>query len=282
MIKKHIEFLAVDLGERNYIQYQNLKRAQDYIKEEFRSYGYILKEQVYSLGNQDFENIIATKIGKDKKDKIIIICAHYDSAYGSPGADDNASGVAGILELARLISSQDLDKTIKFIAFCNEEPPFYMSTDMGSFRYAKNASKMKEDIEAVLCLESIGFYQDKRNSQTYPLFLHFFYPDKGNFIAMVSNFKSGHLLKKIVKEFRSASSFPIEYLVAPLSLVPAIGLSDNWSFWHFGYKAIMITDTAFYRNPYYHSPQDTLDKLDCQKIALLIEGLYKVILNLAR
>lgn len=291
-IKRHIEVLAVDLGERNYMQYQNLERAADYIKEEFRSYGYETEEQVYSLENRPYRNIIATKFakpylgaqgrGKDKKDKRIIVCSHYDSAWGSPGADDNASGVAGLLELARILYKHNLNKSIRFIAFTNEEPPFFMSNDMGSFRYAQEARKKDEDIEAVLCLESLGFYSDNTKSQSYPLGLNLFYPDKGNFIGIASNLASSRLLKRIVKEFKQASNFPLQYLIAPQFFAPAISFSDNWSFWRFGYKAVMITDTAFYRNPYYHTQSDTPDKLNYEKLSSLIEVLYNVLLKLSK
>lgn len=281
-LRRHIQVLASDIGERNLFQYQNLERAANYIKEELTNYGYEVDSQVYIIENKPYRNIIATKIGRDKKDKIIIVCAHYDSVMGSPGADDNASGVAGLLELARLIFKDNLHKTVKFIATTNEEPPFYMTDDMGSFQYAKKAKQRREDIEAVICLESIGFYSDKRGSQGYPFGFSLFYPNQGNFIAIVSNLVSSNLLKRIVKEFKKASSFPLEYLAAPVFLAPAISFSDNWSFWRFGYKAVMITDTAFYRNPYYHIPEDTWEKIDYQSIMEVIKGLYSVLLKLGQ
>jgi Zn-dependent M28 family amino/carboxypeptidase len=280
-IKRHIQVLAVELGERNYVQHKNLGCAADYIREEFKSYGYEPTEQIYKIEDRPYRNIIVTKAGKDKKDKIIIICAHYDSVLGSPGADDNASGVAALLELARLFSQLDLNKTLKFIAFTNEEPPFYLTEYMGSFRYAKEAKKRRENIEAVLCLESIGFYSDNKSSQSYPFGLSPFYPDKANFIAVVSNLSSGYLLKRIVGEFKKASNFPVEYLIAPIFLAEAISFSDHWSFWEFGYRAVMVTDTAFYRNPYYHTPQDTPGNINYKNMLEVIKGLYKVVLNLS-
>ncbi|MCM8800399.1 MAG: M28 family peptidase [Candidatus Omnitrophica bacterium] len=281
-LKKHIKVLAGDIGERNYIQYKGLERAGSYIKEEFVSYGYQPVEQIYHIKNQPYKNIIATKRGEDKKEKIIIVCAHYDTVLGSSGADDNASGVAVLLELARLLYKEKTFKTIKFIAFTNEEPPLFMTEDMGSFFYAKQAKGKKEAIDGVLCLESLGFYSDKKGSQDYPFGLSPFYPDKGNFIAIVSNFSSHSLLKIIVKEFKKAVAFPLEYLVAPVFFAPAISFSDNYSFWRFGYKAVMITDTAFYRNPYYHTSQDTPEKLNYNYLAKVTEGLYYVLINLGR
>ena len=156
-----------------------------------------------------------------------------------------------------------------------------MSADMGSFHYAQEAKGRGDKIEAMLCLESIGYYSDEKKSQNHPVGLGFFYPNKGNFIAAVSNISSYPLLKKVVREFKKASSFPMEHLVAPALLAPAINFSDHWSFWKFGYSAVMITNTAFYRNPYYHSPQDTYEKLNYEYMAEVVGGLYYVILNLA-
>jgi hypothetical protein len=280
-LKRHIQVLSQDIGERNFWQYQNLERAADYIKGEFRKYGYEPREQIYHLEGKPYRNIIATKKGEIQSDKIIIICAHYDSVVGSPGADDNASGIAGLLELARRLAQENTKKTIKFITMVNEEPPFFMSKDMGSFQYARQVRKKGDNIEAVLCLESLGYYQDKKGSQHYPLGFSFSYPDKGNFIAVVSNFNSRGLLKRIVKEFRQATDFPLEYLVGFSFLAQAIGFSDHWSFWRFGFKAVMITDTAFYRTPYYHTQEDTLDKLDFNSLSLVIEGLHGVLLKLS-
>jgi len=279
-LKKHVKILSEDIGERNFIQYQNLELSADYIKQEFEKYGYNPQDQIYYLKGKSFRNIIATNKGRLQPEKTIIIGAHYDSVLGSPGADDNASGVAGLLELSRLLSENIFDKTIKFIAFTNEEPPFFMSKNMGSYRYAEEARKNGEDILGMLCLESIGYYSDKDKSQSYPLGFSFFYPDKGNFIVVVSNFNSRYLLKRIVKEFKEYSDFPIESHVGFSILAPAISFSDQWSFWKYGYKAVMITDTAFYRTPYYHTSEDTLDKINYQSLSYVIKGLYQTILEL--
>lgn len=279
-LKRHVTVLSKDIGERNFIQYQNLERAADYIKQEFRNHGYEPEEQIYYLGGKPYRNIIATKKGKTSPEKIFIVCAHYDSVIGSAGADDNASGVAGLLELARLLYRENTNKTIRFVATTNEEPPLFMTKDMGSLRYAQEAARRGDDILGVLCLESIGYYSDKRGSQNYPLGFGIFYPDKGNFIATVSNFSSRHLLKTVVKEFKKESSFPLEYLVGFSFLAPAISFSDHWSFWRFGYKAVMITNTALYRNPYYHTSQDTFEKLNYEYMSDVLKGLYQILLKL--
>lgn len=279
-LKRHVTFLSRDIGERNFMQYQNLERAADYISEEFKNYGYEPEEQIYSLEGKPYRNIIATKKGEILSDKIIIVCSHYDSVMGSPGADDNASGVSGLLELARALSKENVNQTTRFIAFTNEEPPLFMTKDMGSFRYAQEAKRRGDNILGVVCLESIGYYSDKKGAQSYPLALSPFYPNKGNFIALVSNFHSRRLLKRIVREFKEVSSFSIEYLIAPAILAPAISFSDHWSFWKFGYRAVMITDTAFYRTPYYHTPQDTFEKLNYASMAELVKAFYWVLLEL--
>ncbi len=279
-LKRHVRVLSQDIGERNFMQYQNLERAADYISEEFKNYGYEPEEQIYSLEGKPYRNIIATKKGEILSDKIIIVCSHYDSVMGSPGADDNASGVSGLLELARALSKENVNQTTRFIAFTNEEPPLFMTKDMGSFRYAQEAKRKGDNILGVVCLESIGYYSDKKGAQSYPLALSPFYPNKGNFIALVSNFHSRRLLKRIVREFKEVSSFSIEYLIAPAILAPAISFSDHWSFWKFGYRAVMITDTAFYRTPYYHTPQDTFEKLNYASMAELVKAFYRVLLEL--
>ena len=280
-LKKHIKILSEDIGERNFIQYQNLQRAADYIKQEFTNYGYLPQEDTYYSEGKLFRNIIASSKAKLKPDGIIIVCAHYDSVVGSPGADDNASGVAGLLELARLVSRENLNKTVRFLAVPNEEPPLFMSQDMGSTRYAQRAKKNRENILGVICLESIGYYTEKKKSQSYPFGLNLFYPDKGNFIALVSNFPSHTLLRTIAKEFKKKSSFPLECLVGFSFLTPAISFSDHWSFWRFGYKAVMVTDTAFYRNTYYHTPADVYKTLDFSSMSRVIEGLHQALLKLA-
>lgn len=280
-LKKHVFELSHNIGERNYWNYQNLNKAAEYIKTRFKEYGYDIELQSYVLDNKEFSNIIAIKKGGNSPEQIIIVGAHYDTVMGSPGADDNASGVAGLLELARLFSKIEINKTIKFIAFVNEEPPFFQSKDMGSRVYAKIAKKNKDKISAMICLEMIGCYNKEPKSQSYPLFLGLFYPDKANFIAFVSNFHSISLLNRFKNAFKKNSIFPLETLVAP-NLVSGVDWSDHSSFWKYGYKAIMVTDTAFYRYPYYHSELDTYEKLDYKSMTEVVGGLYYVLLELTR
>ncbi|MDD5135908.1 MAG: M20/M25/M40 family metallo-hydrolase [Candidatus Omnitrophica bacterium] len=286
-LKKHVRVLSAEIGARNLLYYQNLERAARYIKNEFRSYGYEPEEQVYTMESRwtekrPFRNIIAVKEGSGEKDKVIIVCAHYDTRRRSPGADDDASGVAAVLELARRVYKDDLKKTVKFIAFTNEDlEPVSEDVDMGSYRYAREARAKGEKIEAAVCLDMIGFYSDVQGSQHSPVPFNFFYPDTGNFIGFAADAASYRLLGDVVAEFKKASDIPAEYLVAPAPFVPEIIASDSRSFWVFGYESVWVTDTCAYRNHYYHTKDDKYDTLDYQKMSKVVDGLYGVILKLA-
>lgn len=281
-LKAHVIKLSKEVGERNYLYYGPLDKAADYIIAEFKEYGYAPQIQSYNIGNKIYKNIIAVKSGNKSPQEVVIIGAHYDSVAGSPGANDNGSGVAALLKLSQLCSGLNTDRTIKFIAFVNEEPPFYLSGDMGSRIYAKDAKRRREDIKAMISLETIGYYSEKPKSQSYPfLFYRFFYPDKANFIAVVGNFTSRRLVKKIKDTFKRNSTFNIESVVAP-EIVPGVNFSDHDSFWRYGYRACMITDTAFYRYPYYHTPEDTYEKISYNKLAEVAKGLYYILLELSK
>lgn len=279
-LKIHVKRIVQDIGERNFIKYENLEKTANYIITEFNKYGYTSKLQEYQIRKKTYKNIIATLKGTKEPDKIIIIGAHYDSVIGSPGADDNASGIAALLELARLMAKERPAKTIKFIAFTNEEPPFFQTPLMGSMVYAKEAKRKNENIETMICLEMIGYFRHEKKSQSYPPLLNFFYPDTGNFIAVVGNIASKRLMETIVTAFRKNSDFPIESLAAP-RIVCGIDFSDHSSFWRYGYKAVMITDTAFYRNPNYHSATDLPYTLNYQDLTKVVKGLYNVILDIS-
>ena len=275
-LKTHVINISDKIGERNYWFYQNLNKALEYIASSFREFGLPVELQTYKIDEKKFSNIIATKKGKTSSNEVIVIGAHYDSVVGSPGADDNASAVAGLLELARLFSEIETDKTIKFIAFVNEEPPYFQSPQMGSRVYAKQAKKNQENIIAMISLEMIGYYNQNRKSQEYPLFLGLIYPDTANFIGFVSNFGSKSLVDKMTKAFKKYSEFPVETIVAP-SIVPGVDWSDHGSFWKYGYKAIMVTDTSFYRYQHYHAQSDTYEKLDYESMTEVVYGLHKAI-----
>jgi Zn-dependent M28 family amino/carboxypeptidase len=195
---------------------------------------------------------------------------------GSPGANDNASGAAAVLALARRFADRPQARTIRFVLFVNEEPPLFWTDQMGSLVYAREAKQRGDDIVAMLSLETMGCFLDEPGSQRYPPPFGMFYPDEGNFIAFVGMSSSGPLVERAVGAFRGACRFPSEGAALP-SLVPRVGSSDHWSFWKQGYPALMVTDTAPYRYRHYHKPTDTPDKLDYERLARVVEGLDAVI-----
>ncbi|MFH1338859.1 MAG: M28 family peptidase [Candidatus Omnitrophota bacterium] len=278
-LKGHVFKLSEEIGERSIFRYSRLTEAADYIAGQFRDFGLSVKFQEYLLYGKKVKNIIAEKTGGKKPEEIIIIGAHYDTCF-NPGADDNASAVAGLLELARLTSPSEFNRTIRFVAFVNEEPPFFKTKDMGSYVYARRAREEGENIKAAIILEMIGYYSGKLFSQRYPIFLGLFYPNRANFIAVVGNSANRGLVKKINTCFKNNSRFIIRSAVL-FDFVPGVDFSDHWSFWQNGFPAAMITDTSFYRYSYYHGNSDTYEKLDYRSAAAVIEGLKPVLSSLA-
>jgi Zn-dependent M28 family amino/carboxypeptidase len=274
-LEQHVYELSHTIGDRSVFKYDALNQAKDYIIEVLTALGYQVDLQPYQVLDKTVYNIVVTKVGSQYPQQQIVVGAHYDTCY-NPGADDNASGVAGLLELARLVSDQPLPYTVKFIAFVNEEPPFFQTEKMGSRVYAKRARSRQEDIKAVLVFEMIGFYSDKAFSQRYPPFFGFFYPNKANFIAVIGNLSSRDLVKAVTYCFREHSLFPIAS-ISMFGFFPGVDFSDHWSFWKEGYQALMITDTAFYRSPCYHSQADTYEKLDYQRMAEVVKGFQAVL-----
>ncbi len=278
-LKKHVQELASKIGERNIWNYSNLKAAANYIEATFKELNYSVSDQVWVVEHLSVRNVIAERRGKLKPDEVIIVGAHYDTVLGSPGADDNASGIAAIMELAKLFAKIETKRTIRFVAFVNEEPPFFYSKNMGSFHYAKSLKQKNEKVLAMLSIESIGYYSDKDNSQMYPFPFGFFYPNKANFVGFVGNLSSCALVHKAIAAFRQYALFPSEGLAAP-SWITGVGWSDQWSFWKHDYPAIMVTGTAPFRNPNYHLPEDTAETLDYSCAARVVDGLFFVIMNL--
>ena len=279
-LRRHVQALAGEIGERNVWRPAALAAAAAYIRGEFEALGYAVMAQTYRVNDIDCDNIEVVISGAVRPEQIILVGAHYDTVEGSPGADDNASGVAGVLELARRLRGARPARTVKLVAFVNEEPPFFFFGEMGSKVYAEAARRRGDDIRVMLSLEMLGCYLDAPGSQAYPLLLRWFYPQQGNFIAFVSNLRSRARLREVVAAFRAHSDFPSERLVSP-SFVPGVSWSDQLSFWRQGYAALMVTDTAFYRYPHYHSPLDTPEKLCYPEMARVVEGLGRALLLLA-
>jgi hypothetical protein len=278
---QHVHTLSDKIGERSLIRYTRLEQAADYIQSHLGSLGYKVEEQIYRMQGRDYRNLIATLPGRNIPQEIILVGAHYDTVTGTPGADDNASGVAGLLELARLCKNMELARTLRFVAFSLEEPPVFNSRYMGSRVYARQARLDKQNIVAMLCLESIGYYSHKENSQEFPLpIMRFFYPNQGNFIAVVGNLSSWNLVNRVKDNLKESCQVPVETLISP-SLVPGVDFSDHASFWKEGYPAVMITDSALYRNPYYHLPSDTIHTLDFDSLTAVVKGVFHTIRKLA-
>lgn len=280
-LRRDVAHLSVEIGERNvYSRPEALQQAADYIGAEFVTAGYDVRRQEYRVSDCDCCNLDVEIHGTSEPEKIVIIGAHYDTALGVAGANDNTSGVAAVLALARRFSGRKTDRTLRFVAFVNEEPPYFQTRRMGSWVYARECRQRDENVVAMLSLETIGYYSDLPGSQKYPAPLGLLYPSEGNFIAIVGNTGSRELVRQVVATFRGREPFPCEGGALP-SAIPGVGFSDHWSFWQEGYPAAMVTDTAMFRYPYYHEPEDTIDKIDFDRTARVVRGLDHVVSELA-
>lgn len=278
---QHVHHLSVRIGSRSVYEYERIKEADDYIKGVLEGLGSDYSRQTYEYQGRPFSNIIVTLTGQKEPEKIFIIGAHYDTVYATAGADDNASGVAVLLEICRNLKGYHPSRTLKLIFFVLEEPPSFRSSYMGSYVYARQAKANKENIFGMISLEMLGYYNDIKGAQTFPLpLMNFFYPTTPNFIAVVGNLGSRKLVKKIENSIKKSSCIPVETL-STVKFVPGVDFSDHASFWKMGYQAVMVTDTAFYRNPHYHTPGDTIDTLDFDKMAQLLKGLTQAAKDLA-
>lgn len=279
-LRRHVTVLAGTIGERHAGVADAYAAAADYIQQELTLAG--LAPYVETFGDkQQFLNIVAEHYGTDESDEIIVIGAHYDTVWMSPGADDNASGVAVMLELARQLANVSFRRQLRFVAFANEESTYFSSEDMGSLFHARQAYERGEMIRAMFSLEMLGYYSDEPDSQYYPGLFRWFYPDRADFIAFVSNFLSRPLLTKSIGAFRQSGQFRSEGFAAPAALVPDVRRSDHASFWRYGYPAVMVTDTASYRNLAYHNISDMPGTLDYENMARVTSGLIAVITELA-
>ena len=278
-LQADVQKLGGEIGERNIPRYPALLAAAEFIENSFSTAGLRSRRDTYEVEGHPCHNI-EVQIG-GRSPEIVLIGAHYDSVYGAPGANDNATGVAGILALARRFAGQQPDKTLRFVAFVNEEPPYFQTSNMGSLVYAGRCKARGDRIVAMISLETIGYFSDAPHSQTYPSpGLGAFYPKTANFIGFVSDFGSRHLLKRVLQSFRETEKIPSEGGAVP-GFIPGIGWSDHWAFWQHGYPAIMVTDTALFRYHDYHEATDTPEKLDYDRFALVVSGMMKVITDLA-
>jgi len=279
-VSADVRYLSQTLGERSLSRPESLVAATNYLRDSLQKTGYTVTEQTYSVAGNQVKNLEVVLIGSDANVGVVLVGAHYDSVSGTVGADDNATGVAGTLELARLLQGSKPRHTVRFVFFVNEEPPYFQTETMGSLVYARQLQRDNVAVSAMISLETLGFYSDAAGSQKYPPVLGWFYPDRGDFIAFVGNPDSRDLLHRSIRKFRDSTSFPSEGLAAPADW-PGVGWSDHWSFWQAQYPAIMITDTALFRNPYYHTPRDTADRLDFARMARVVGGVSRVVEALA-
>jgi len=277
---RDVETLAGQIGQRNIWNYKNLTAAADFLETSLTKANYKVNRQNYQVEDKTCSNIEVEITGIKHPEQIVIVGAHYDTVFGSPGANDNGSAVAAALALARRFAGKKTDKTLRFVFFVNEEPPFFQTGRMGSMAYAKSCREKDENIIAMLSLETIGYYTDQPNSQKYPFPFSLVYPSTGNFIGFVSNTSSRKLLHNVIASFRKHCKFPSQGGAIP-EFIPGINWSDHASFWHYNYPAIMVTDTAPYRYPHYHLPEDTFDKICFDHLATVTSGLQSVILDLA-
>lgn len=275
-LQKDIQIIGANIGKRNYSYYDNLQATASFLKSEFQNAGYTVNEQKYNIDNQSYSNLEVEIRGSKYPNEIVIIGAHYDSAFTSDGANDNGSGAAAVLELGRRFVDKKPSRTLRFVEFVNEEPPFFWTDNMGSLVYAKRCKERKENIVAMLSLETMGYFSDKDNTQKYPFPLNYIYPSTGNFIAFIGNVKSSGFVKDVIKMFRNSMKFPSQGAALPAQ-VPGVGWSDQWSFWQQGYNGLMVTDTAPFRYPYYHTQEDTPDKIDYGRLSRVVYGLEQVI-----
>ncbi len=272
-LRRHAAALSVDIGDRTPFRPEKLARAADYIRGVFEQAGLDVTEQAYDYHGLSVANLIAAPAGAKSTAPYYLIGAHYDTVPGTPGADDNASGIAVLLELARRIAARMPPVPLRFAAFTLEEPPAHATRFQGSRVFVKDLADSGGRVLGAIILEMVGFTAPR---QAYPVFLHWAgYPEKGNFIGVVGNWRSRRFGRAVLRGLRKNPHLPVESLFVPLNgwVLPDTRLSDHAPFWDRGWPALMITDTAFFRNPNYHTGRDTFETLDFAFMAELVRSL---------
>lgn len=283
-LEADVRRLAGEIGERNMTAFgmEKLVAAERFVVAALGKAGLPPERQAYEVQGRTVHNLIAEVPGADLRDEILVVGGHYDSAVGTPGANDNASGAAATLALARAFATRKPARTLRFAFFVNEEQPWFQTDDMGSMRYAGRCRERRENVVGMLSLETIGYYSDERGSQRFDSCppLRLLYPDTGDFVAFVADPPSADLTRRVVRSFRGGTKFPAYGCCLP-DVIAGVGWSDHWSFWQAGYPAVMVTDTAPFRYPHYHEAEDTPDKLDYGRLARVVAGLERVVGELA-
>lgn len=279
-LEAHVRLLSETFGPRDGGHPENLDRAAAYLRQEFERAKAAVSEQPFQVGGRTYRNVVASFGPRTKE--LIVVGAHYDTAGPLPGADDNASGVAGLIELAHMLGATSPALRVELVAFALEEPPYFRSPSMGSAIHAASLKAQGFDVRAMFSLEMIGYFSDEPDSQQYPIsILKALYPSRGNFITVVGKTDQGRVLRRVKKAMIGASPLPVYSINAPRS-IPGVDFSDHLNYWNEGYDALMITDTAFYRNRNYHTFADTPDTLDYKRMAMVVQGVYAAVDDLSR
>lgn len=284
-LRRHVDRLAGLIGPRTLKQPKTIQATIGYIKGQWDDMKLGVEEELYDALGDDATNLIVERKGNRKPEEIVVLGAHYDTVYTTPGADDNASAVAVLLEVSRLLADHEGRRTARYVAFACEEPPYFNLDSMGSQYHARRSRKRGDQIVGMLCLEMVGYFKDEVGSQqippTIPKPLHRFFPRRGNFLAAVGNLPSWKLAWSFRRGFKRGSRMPLFSIVLP-ERVHEIRLSDNSSFWDQGYSALMLTDTSFLRNPNYHCASDTPDTLDYARMTEVALGVAGAMRRLLR
>lgn len=279
-LRADVKHLAQTIGERNTDKKWELASAADYLVDRLEALGYAVSRHGYEVGDAVVQNLEVSLPAGDRGDEVLIVGAHYDSAPGTPGADDNASGVAALLALARRLQGKPLSRSVRLVFFANEEPPHFQTETMGSLVYARQLAQRGGRVVGMLSLESLGVYSDAPGSQRYPAALAARFPTVGNFVAVVADESSRELGERVATHLRRHGSVPVEHAALPRQL-DGVGWSDHWSFWQVGVPAVMVTDTAPFRYEHYHAATDTPERLDYARLGRVVLALRETILRLA-
>lgn len=279
-LMRHVRTLAGEIGERNLFEPAALAAAAGYIARVWSGQGFSVREEAYEVLGRRCANLVVEQQGVSRAEEIVLVGAHYDSLLGTSGANDNATGVAVLLELSKALKQAPPARTVRLVAFVNEEPPHFKTEQMGSRLYARRARMRGDAIVAMISLETVGYYSDDPGSQHYPFPFGVIYPHTGNFLGVVGNLASRGLVVEFLGHFIEATDFPVEG-AATFSWIPGVDWSDHWSFWQEGYPAVMLTDTALYRYPEYHTPRDLPDRVNGAEFARATHGIIGAVRRLA-
>ena len=278
LIRTHLVTLTKSDRYRNHTDLEQLNAAAEYIRSVFSEYSKYVSFQEYQVNGKTYKNVICS-FGMEHS-KRIIVGAHYDVCGEQEGADDNASGVVGLMEIARQLKGQKLNHRIDLVAYSLEEPPYFRTEHMGSYIHAKSLADNQVDVYGMIAVEMIGYFKDEKGSQSYPLgLLSVIYGSRGNYITLVKKYGAGRFVRRFSRSFIASKTIRTKKFTGP-KILPGIDFSDHLNYWKFGYNAMMITDTAFYRNHNYHETSDTLETLDLYRMAKVIDGLVETLKEL--